>query len=74
MAPKPIKAAKLFYQFVSTDEAVALIDKADASVEEVKLHEETVEELKAMLIASTERLPKSASTFGTWAVGVVERD
>lgn len=70
---EPIKAAKVFYQFVDTAEAVALIDKADASIEEVKLHEETVEELKAALIESTKRLPKTASVFGTWAVGILER-
>ncbi len=54
------------------EEAERLKDSPDASVEEVELDANSVEELGRVLEKSTKELPESGRKFGEWGVGLLE--
>jgi ubiquitin-protein ligase E3 D len=64
-------AMKVFWQMVSVEEAIVLMDKE--GVEEVALPQEVIIEIEGCLRTSAGFLPPSARKFQEWEVGLLER-
>lgn len=68
-----IPATKVFYDVITPSKSKSLLDSTSLSVEEIVLTHSVMEEMHAILKASTAQLPPSTQKFREWSVGLLER-